>query len=84
MSCGDRASPLTPAAKDAMEIVLADAKERAARIDDPETANFIPKNLAIVERKAIGVPLSKALGGSLSQAFGDRQRARRHASERSG
>lgn len=43
-----------PAAKDAMEIVLLDAKDRAARIDDPETANFIPANLAMIERKAIG------------------------------
>ncbi|MDS9879442.1 hypothetical protein RMI40_31890 [Pseudomonas protegens] len=45
---------VTPAAKDAMDIVLVDAKDRAARIDDPETANFIPANLAMVERKALG------------------------------
>ena len=43
-----------PAAKDAMEIVLLDAKDRAARIDDPETTNFIPANLAMIERKALG------------------------------
>lgn len=43
-----------PAAKDAMDIVLLDAKDRAARIDDPETSNFIPANLAMIERKAIG------------------------------
>jgi HK97 gp10 family phage protein len=49
-----RRKVVTPAAKDAMEIVLLDAKDRAARIDDPETANFIPANLAMVERKALG------------------------------
>lgn len=50
-----RRKVVMPAAKDAMEIVLADAKDRAARIDDPETSNFIPKNLAMIERKAIGL-----------------------------
>lgn len=49
-----RRKVVTPAAKDAMDIVLVDAKDRAARIDDPETANFIPANLAMVERKALG------------------------------
>ena len=52
-----RRKVVTPAAKDAMEIVLLDAKDRAARIDDPETANFIPANLAMVERKALGEEL---------------------------
>lgn len=49
-----RRKVVLPAAKDAMDIVLLDAKDRAARIDDPETANFIPANLAMIERKAIG------------------------------
>jgi HK97 gp10 family phage protein len=49
-----RRKVVTPAAKHAMEIVLLDAKDRATRIDDPETANFIPANLAMIERKAIG------------------------------
>lgn len=49
-----RRKVVLPAAKDAMDLVLVDAKDRAARIDDPETANFIPANLAMVERKALG------------------------------
>lgn len=49
-----RRKVVLPAAKDAMDIVLLDAKDRAARIDDPETSNFIPANLAMIERKAIG------------------------------
>jgi len=49
-----RRKVVLPAAKDAMEIVLLDAKDRATRIDDPETANFIPANLAMIERKALG------------------------------
>jgi len=52
-----RRNVVTPAAKDAMDIVLIDAKDRASRIDDPETANFIPANLAMVERKALGEEL---------------------------
>ncbi|WP_110951372.1 HK97-gp10 family putative phage morphogenesis protein [Pseudomonas bohemica] len=66
-----RRKVVTPAARDAMEIVLADAKDRAARIDDPETANFIPKNLAIVERKAIGVEV-----GAVVMSVGVRKRSR--------
>jgi HK97 gp10 family phage protein len=49
-----RRKVVTPAAKDAMQIVLDDAKDRASRIDDPATANFLPKNIALIERKAIG------------------------------
>lgn len=43
-----------PAAKDAMDIVLVDAKDRASRIDDPATPNYIPANLAMIERKSLG------------------------------
>lgn len=49
-----RRKVVLPAAKDAMDIVLLDAQDRAARVDDPETANFIPANLAMIERKALG------------------------------
>ncbi|TDV54635.1 HK97 gp10 family phage protein [Pseudomonas graminis] len=66
-----RRKVVTPAAKDAMELVLADAKDRAARIDDPETSNYIPKNLAIVERKAIGVEV-----GAVVMSVGVRKRSR--------
>lgn len=66
-----RLKVVTPAAKDAMEIVLADAKSRASRIDDPETSNYIPKNLAIVERKAIGVEV-----GAVVMSVGVRKRSR--------
>lgn len=62
---------VTPAAKSAMEIVLNDAKERAARIDDPETANFIPKNIALIERKAIGLE-----DGTVVFCVGVRKRSR--------
>lgn len=40
---------VVPAAKDAMGIVLAAAKDNASRVDDPATANYIPKNIALVE-----------------------------------
>lgn len=46
-----------PAAKDAMDIVLQDAKARADRVDDPRTRNYIPANLALVERKREGAEL---------------------------
>lgn len=39
-----------PAAKDAMDIVLKDAKDRADRIDDPATPNYIPANLKLAEQ----------------------------------
>lgn len=42
---------VVPAAKEAMQIVLDDAKARADRVDDPETRNYIPKNIAMVEDK---------------------------------
>jgi len=56
-----RRKVVLPAAKDAMDIVLLDAKDRAARIDDPETANFIPANLAMIERKALGEELGAVI-----------------------
>lgn len=40
---------VVPAAKDAMDIVLAAAKDNASRVDDPATSNYIPKNLALIE-----------------------------------
>ncbi len=40
---------VVPAAKDAMEIVLAAAKDNASRVDDPKTRNYIPNNLALIE-----------------------------------
>ncbi len=43
-----------PAAKDAMDIVLVDARDRADRVDDPSTPNYIPANLAMIERRKIG------------------------------
>lgn len=38
-----------PAAKDAMGIVLDASKANAAKLDRPETPNYIPKNLAMIE-----------------------------------
>lgn len=49
-----RRKVVTPAAKEAMGIVLIDAKDRADRIDDPATTNYIPNNIALIERKAVG------------------------------
>ncbi|MCK8669298.1 hypothetical protein M1M11_30925 [Pseudomonas azerbaijanoccidens] len=66
-----RRKVVLPAAKDAMDIVLLDAKDRAARIDDPETANFIPANLAMIERKALGEEL-----GAVVISVGVRMRKR--------
>lgn len=40
-----------PAAKEAMDIVLKDAIDRASRIDDPATAPDISKNIALIEDK---------------------------------
>lgn len=42
---------VVPAATEAMQIVLNDAKARADRVDDPTTRNYIPKNIALVEDK---------------------------------
>ena len=42
---------VVPAAKEAMQIVLNDAKDRADRIDDPATPNYVPLNLAMIEDK---------------------------------
>lgn len=58
-----------PAAKDAMDIVLQDAKRRADRIDDPRTRNYIPDNLALIERKKEGEAL-----GSVVVSVGVRRR----------
>ncbi|WP_341520712.1 HK97-gp10 family putative phage morphogenesis protein [Pseudomonas sp. G.S.17] len=54
LSEGMRNKVALPAAKDAMDIVLIDAKDRAARVDDPTTPNYIPANIALIERKKIG------------------------------
>jgi HK97 gp10 family phage protein len=43
---------VVPAGMEAMRIVLASAKTRASYVDDPETANYIPKNITIAEDKA--------------------------------
>lgn len=56
-----RSQVAVPAAKDAMELVMIDAKDRAGRIDDPETANFIAGNIALVERKKLGDELGAAI-----------------------
>lgn len=40
---------VVPAAKDAMDIVLKDAIQRASAIDDPSTIPDISKNIALVE-----------------------------------
>lgn len=40
-----------PAAKEAMDIVLKDAIDRASRIDDPATVPDISKNIAMIEDK---------------------------------
>lgn len=40
---------VVPAAKDAMDLVLVDAKDRASRIDDPATPNNIALNIAMIE-----------------------------------
>jgi HK97 gp10 family phage protein len=40
---------VVPAAKDAMDIVLKDAIQRASAIDDPRTVPDISKNIALIE-----------------------------------
>lgn len=42
---------VVPAAKEAMDVVLRSAKDKADRIDDPTTPNYIPLNIALVEDK---------------------------------
>jgi len=42
---------VVPAAKEAMAVVLAAAKDNASRLDNPETPNYIPKNLDLIEDK---------------------------------
>lgn len=56
-----RTKVAAPAAKDAMDIVLADAKDRASRIDDAKTRNYLPNNIAMVERKALGAELGAVI-----------------------
>lgn len=55
-----RRKVVVPAAKDAMEIVRADAEERASRVDDPKTFPDISKNIALVERKKLGEEMGAA------------------------
>ena len=61
LSQGMRTQVAVPAAKDAMELVVIDARDRADRIDDPETRNQIPGNIAMIERKALGEELGAAI-----------------------
>jgi len=42
---------VVPAAKEAMQVVLAAAKDNASRLDNPNTPNYIPKNLDMIEDK---------------------------------
>jgi HK97 gp10 family phage protein len=49
-----RRQVVAPAAKDAMDIVLMDAQDRASRVDDPTTPNYIASNIALIERKKMG------------------------------
>lgn len=66
-----RRQVVLPAAKDAMDIVLKDAKDRADRVDDPSTPNYIPLNLAMIERQALGQEL-----GAVVVSVGVRRRKR--------
>lgn len=44
-----------------MQIVMADAKDRASRVDDPQTRNYVPQNIAMVEKKKLGAELGAAV-----------------------
>jgi HK97 gp10 family phage protein len=61
LSQGMRSQVAVPAAKDAMELVMIDAKSRADRIDDPETRNQISANIAMIEQKKLGEELGAAI-----------------------
>lgn len=61
LSQGMRSQVAVPAAKDAMELVMIDAKSRADRIDDPETRNQITANIAMIEQKKLGEELGAAI-----------------------
>lgn len=61
LSEGMRRDVAVPAAKDAMDLVRAEAKNRADLIDDPETRNQISANIAMVEQKALGAELGAAI-----------------------
>lgn len=56
-----RSKVAVPAGKDAMQIVMADAKDRASRVDDPQTRNYVPQNIAMVEQKKLGAELGAAI-----------------------
>ena len=57
LSAGIRKQVVLPAALDAMEIVRDDAKNRADRIDDPETRQYIPKNITMSENTRLSEEL---------------------------
>lgn len=61
LSRGMRSQVAVPAAKDAMELVMIEAKDRADRIDDPETRNQISTNIAMIEQKTLGEELGVAI-----------------------
>lgn len=61
LSQGMRSQVAVPAAKDAMELVMIEAKARADRIDDPETRNQISANIAMIEQKKLGEELGAAI-----------------------
>lgn len=56
-----RTKVAVPAAKDAMQVVLTDAKDRASKVDDPETKNYLPDNIALVEQKKLGEEIGAAV-----------------------
>lgn len=60
-----------PAAKDAMEIVLSDSRDYAARIDDLQTPNDISLNIDMIERKKLGEEI-----GAVVMSVGVRKRKR--------
>lgn len=61
LSQGMRTKVAVPAAKDAMELVMNEAKDRADRIDDPATRNQISSNIAMIEQKKLGEELGAAI-----------------------
>jgi HK97 gp10 family phage protein len=71
LSADFRRKVALPAAKDAMDIVLLDSRDRASRVDDPTTANYIPANIAMIERKKLGEEL-----GAVVVSVGVRQKKR--------
>lgn len=57
LSTGIRKQVVLPAALDAMEIVRDDAKNRADRLDDPKTREYIPKNIVMSENTKLSEEL---------------------------